>query len=359
MAKDDNARQMSLRDIAREAGVSVSTVSRVLAGTKTTAKISDKTRERILNICENMKFHPNIHYRRLHEGLSRVIAFLIPPPDRSLMFFDENVGCFLSALEPRLARHGFHIMIQSTTPDFMAERQHLEILRSHAVDGVILWDVFRDDQALRDMMQEGKPIIKAAFPSDLLLDQIVPDNFQGSYDITKHLVEEGHKHIAHVAGGKTRIDEERESGYRKAIDEAGLQPVLLAGQFNYRSGYEMAEKIVKKHPQVTAIMAANDLAAAGCLRRLKEMDKSVPDEIAITGFDGTSHSQLTDPPITTARLQLDEIGRQAADRIVKAVLTPEKYKPQLTTIAMPLLVRASTSKHATAPEMGGSCLVSA
>ncbi len=335
---------MSLRDIAREAGVSVSTVSRVLSGSKTTAKISDQTRDRILKICENMKFHPNIHYRRLHEGLSRVIAFVIPVPARSIMFFDENVGSFLSALEPRLARHGFHIMIMSATADFLAERQHLEILRSHAVDGVILWDVFRDDDALREMIAEGKPILKAAFPSDLLQDQIIPDNFQGTYDITRHLIDQGHSEIAHVAGGHTRIDHEREAGYRKAIEDAGYKPMLFEGEFSFKSGYEWAERVVKKHPKVTAIMAANDSAAAGCLRRLKEMGLRVPDDIAITGFDGTSHSLVTEPPITTAALQLDEIGKQAADRIVKAVTNPSKYKPQITKITMPLIVRESTAQ---------------
>lgn len=343
MAKDNNGRKLSLSDIAEEAGVSVSTVSRVLAGNKSTAKISDATREKILRVCERLKFHPNIHYRRLHEGLSRVIAFLIPPPARSLMFFDENVGCFLSALEPRLARHGFHIMIQSTTPDFLAERQHLEILRSHAVDGVILWDVCRDDDALREMIQEGKPIIKAAFPSDLLLDQIVPDNFKGSYAIARHLVEQGHKSIVHIAGGHTRVDKERQLGYQKALEEAGIKPILIEGEFNFKSGYEWAGRIVDKYPKATAIMAANDLAAAGCLRRLKEIGKSVPEEIAVTGFDGTSHAQITDPPITTVRLQLDDIGKMAADRIVKAVLDPEKYKPQVTVMPMPLIIRESSA----------------
>src|SRR5690606_5089137 len=91
------------------------------------------------------------------------------------------------------------------------------------------------------------------------------------------------------------------------------------------------------------IMAANDLAAAGCLRRLKELGKSVPDDIAVTGFDGTSHSLVTDPGITTARLQLDEIGKMAADRIVQAVTKPERYKPQLTRLSMPLIIRESTS----------------
>lgn len=349
MAKDDNSRQMSLRDIAREAGVSVSTVSRVLSGSKSNAKIGEQTRERILKICEDMKFHPNIHYRRLHEGRSRVIAFLIPPPDRSLMFFDENVGCFLSALEPRLARQGFHIMIQSTTQDFLAERQHLEILRSHAVDGVILWDVCRDDDNLRDMMQEGKPIIKAAFPSEMLDDQIIPDNFSGSEALTRHLVEQGHKNIAHIAGGHTQVDFDRESGYRQVMEEAGLKPLLFEGHFSFKSGYEWAERIVKKNPEVTAIMAANDMAAAGCLRRLKELGRTVPDDVAVTGFDGTSHSRITDPPITTASLQLDEIGKLAADRIVKAVLSPGKYRPQKMKLPMPLLVRESTTSTVAEP----------
>lgn len=343
MDDDKTLRKISLRDIATEAGVSVSTVSRVLSGSNSTAKISDKTRETILKICEDLKFRPNIHYRRLHEGYSRVIAFLIPPPSRNIMFFDESVGSFLGALEPRLAHHGFHIMLQSTTPEFLSGRQHLEILRSHAADGMILWDVCRDDDDLRDMMVEGKPLIKVAFPSELLPDQIILDNFQASYDMTRHLLELGHKQIAHIAGGNTVIDKDRETGYRKAMEEAGLKPILMAGKYTFQDGYDSAVRVVKKHPKATAIMAANDIAAAGCLRHLKEMGYSVPGQIAITGFDGTSHSGITEPAITTARLPMDELGRMAADRIVKAVTQPRKYKPQVTRVAVPLILRQSTA----------------
>ena len=342
MEKNSRCRKLSLRDIAREAGVSISTVSRVLSGSTPSAKISDKTRDRILRVCEKMKFHPNVHYRRLHEGVSRVIGFLFPPTDGDKLFFDENAGVFLSNLERRLAFHGFQIIIQSTTPEFFADRQHLEILRSHTVDGLILWHAATDDAAIREMIQENKPLLKVAFPTDLLPDQIVPDNFQGAFSLTQHLIELGHSHIAHVGGGHTQIDKERDDGYARAMQEAGLQPILFEGEYSYISGYEWGQRIVQTNPGVTAIMAPNDLAAAGCLRRLKDLGIAVPGDMAVTGFDCTSHSEITDPKITTVSLQLHEIGRLCADRIVKAVTDPGAYKPQVTRVPMPVVVNEST-----------------
>jgi LacI family transcriptional regulator len=340
--RDDNNRQLSLRDIAAEAGVSVSTVSRVLSGSNIKAKISDKTKKRILSICEQRRFLPNVNYRRLHEGLSRVIAFIIPPPSPQMMFFDENVGQFLSALEPCLAHQGFHIMIQSATPDFLAAKRYIEIFRSHTVDAAILWDVCRDDDHLQAMQQEGKPLLRVAFPGDVLQDQIVPDNFQASYDLTRHLVDLGHTAIAHVAGGHNRIDKDRDLGYKQAMASADLAPLNFYGKYSYESGYSWAEKIMKEHPEVTAIMAANDIAAAGCQRRLKELGLKIPRDISVTGFDGTTQSEIAEPRITTADLRLDKIGRLAADRIVNAVLDPGKYQARITKIQMPLVLREST-----------------
>ena len=333
---------MSLRDIAQEAGVSVSTVSRVLSGSKNNAKISDETRERIIRICEERRFHPNIHYRRLHEGLSRVIGLLIPPPSPELMFFDENVGSFLSAIEPALAEHGFSIMIQSLTTSFTESRRHLEIFRSHAVDAAILWDVLLDDAIVEAMLQEHKPLVCAGFPSQVVNDQVLPDNRQGTRDLTKHLLSLGHRDIVYIAGGNCQVDRDRLAGYHDAMSAAGAQPRTCQGSFKLETGYEITAQILQEHSSVTAIMAANDLNAAGCLRRLMEMGMRVPEDISVTGFDGTTHSRITTPRLTTVSLELARIGAVTADRIVQAVLQPADYKPQITRIKMEPQIREST-----------------
>lgn len=344
MTRDDNKKALSLRDIAQAASVSVSTVSRVLSGAKDSGKISEHTRQRILEICESKRFLPNIHYRRLHEGLSRVITFMIPPPAADMMFFDNNVGSFLSALEPSLARHGFHILMQSATPEFLEDRRYLELFRSRAVDGAILWDVCRDDDHLDAMVQEGKPLLKVAFPSTKLADQIVPDNFQASCALTQHLIDLGHRHIIHISGGCTSVEDERQGGYDSAMERAGCLPLKIQGAYSYESGYSLAERIVGERPEVTAIMAANDFAAAGCLRRIKELGLRCPQDISVTGFDGTAHSEICDPQVTTADLAMDKIGRMAADRIVSAVLEPGSYRPSVTIVQMPVIIRESTAR---------------
>lgn len=343
MFRDDSKKTLSLRDIAQAADVSISTVSRVLSGSKGSKKISDETRRRILEICERKRFRPNINYRRLHEGLSRVIAFLIPPPSAKMMFFDGNVGRFLSALEPGLARHGFHILMQSATADFLENQRYLELFRSCAIDGAVLWDVFHDDHHLEAMTAENRPLLNVAFPTSRIKDQIILDNTKAAHDLTSHLLQLGHKKIAHVTGGQTAVERERQQGYASAMTAAGNSPLILQGEYTYESGHRVTAEILQKHPEVTAIMAANDVTAAGTLRCLKEFGISCPADISVTGFDGTIHSEIIDPQVTTADLTLDKIGRLAANRIVQSILEPNTYSCRITTVRMPLIIRQSTA----------------
>jgi DNA-binding LacI/PurR family transcriptional regulator len=340
----DAAQASSLRDIAREAGVSISTVSRVLSGGTPRAKISDATRERILAICEAMRFHPNVNYRRLKEGLSRVIAFLIPPRTSSsyLPFFDESVGTFLSSFEPRLSELGFDIIIQSVTPDYIQQRKHLEMLRNRSIDGLICWNSFMRDEDFSEIVQERCPVLSVAFPNDALPDQIVPDNFQGSRDLTRHLIGLGHTRIAFISGGNERVDKLREAGHLAALEEGNLEPCIYRGNYTLRRGYELTTEIHQQQNKASAIFAANDLMAAGCLRRLRELGYRVPEDMAIVGFDFTSHSLVTNPPLTTASLELGKIGRLAADRIYSAISSPQDYIPEVTVVPIPIIERAST-----------------
>lgn len=352
MFRDDTKKTLSLRDIAQAANVSISTVSRVLSGSKGSKKISDETRRRILEICEHKRFRPNINYRRLHEGLSRVIAFLIPPPSPKMMFFDENVGRFLSALEPALARHGFHILMQSATTDFLDNQRYLELFRSCAIDGAVLWDVFHNDHHLEAITAENRPLLNVAFPTSKIKDQIILDNTKAARDLTTHLLELGHKKIVHVTGGQTSVEHQRQQGYATAMTAAGNPPLILQGEYTYESGHRITTQILRQHPEVTAIMAANDVTAAATLRCLKELNISCPRDISLTGFDGTIHSEIIDPQVTTADLTLDKIGRLAANRIVQSILEPTTYSCRITTVRMPLIIRESTAPPPITTERG-------
>lgn len=347
LATEDDLKNsvVSLRVIAEKAGVSISTVSRVLSGSKSGAKIRDETRRRILEVCERLHYYPNINYRRLHEGRSRVIAFLVPAHTSYLPFFDENVGTFLSALEPRLAELGFDIMFQSATQEFLDQKKHVRMLRDGSVDGVIWWNASLDDEVLHEVAAERCPVINVAFWNPIFKDQLVPDNFYGAYDLTQHLLDSGHKNIAYISGGRDRTDKDREAGHRKAMAGAGLGVILCDGEYTFESGYEWAETVTRKYPNVTAIFAANDLVAAGCLRRLKQLGKRVPDDIAVAGFDGTGYAKITEPPLTTVSLQMEHIGTVAATRMVNAITNPKTYKPENELIRLPVIVRESTRKE--------------
>lgn len=336
---------ITVKEIAKKAGVSVSTVSRVISGTDTAIPISEKTRKKVLAVCEELKFLPDVNYTRLQERRSYIIAFLIPRihVDSQEMFrFDENVGAFMSSFEEELAKRKYSILIQGVDEEYIESRQYLKILRNNTADGLVIWDAFPRGEPIELLKQEIRPSIAVAFPYTEAENFIIPDNTQGAYDMTQHLLKQGHRSIAYISGGKGEVvDQLRESGYRKAMGEEGLEVIILNGGYNYSGGFECGTKIIEEHKNVTAIFAANDLMATGAMKSAKAKGLSIPQDLAVAGFDGSNHSEVVTPNITTGRLNLYEIGKLAAINIVE-MIEGKNDGPVQITLPIEILERGST-----------------
>lgn len=340
---------LTLRHIAEEADVSVATVSRVLSGyPDNLSKVNPQSAKgrrvkRVLEICERHRFLPSIHYTRIQQGRSRVIGLLfrLHRPDRTFPFFNDNVGYFIDSLELTFNELGYDVILQGVDEAYEQEKKHLHVLRNRTADGLLIWDAFSNPETLRELAAEGAPVIGVAFPDDHTPFQIIPDNFQGAFDITRHLLGLGHKKIAHIGGGTERVDREREDGYRRAMTGAGLGLHMFQGEYSFQSGYQWTGHILEEHTDITAIFAANDIMAAGCVRRAIEAGLTLPADLAIAGFDGTEIAAISTPPITTARLPLSEMGRMAARRVVDLI---EGRPPEQKRVVLPLeiLIREST-----------------
>ncbi len=336
---------ITVRDIAARAGVSVSTVSRVLSGPEKSAPISEETRKRVIEICESLKFLPDVHYARLQERKSYIAALLIPrtrPDSPGPFFSDETIGLFMSTLEESLCDHDYSILIQGVDEDFEESGRQQVILRNNTADGLLIWDAFKNPQTLVDLKEENRPSICVAFPYETAGNYIVPDNRQGALDMTRHLLELGHRRIAYLSGGMGElVDDLREGGYRSAMKEAGLEPLEFVGNYTVRGGRRCAEEILANHPEVTAVFAANDMMALGALDVARSAGRRVPDDLSIAGFDGTTHSELAAPSLTTGRLPMAETGRLAAEHLLRMIEEKDPEPVQLT-LPIEIIPRAST-----------------
>lgn len=334
----------SVRQIAREAGVSASTVSRVLSERPDGPKPSEEARRKVLEVCERLRFLPSVHYTRLIEGRSRIVGLMFDAKAGTALYpiFDENFGCFIATFERTLNQHGYSVLLHGVDERFEADKKYLALFRNGTVDGMVLWDTCRTPSTVEDLTRESPAVLAVAFPVDGVPNQIVPDNFKGGYDMTAHLLSLGHRRIAYISGDAGTVDHIRELGYRRAMKEAGLGVQLFEGQYTFESGVQWADHILTDHPQVTAIFAANDLVAAGCLRAALQRGRCVPGDIAIAGFDGTHHSAICTPPITTARLPLAQIGQTAAERLIGIIEGPG-LPPEHLTLPIELIIRSSTA----------------
>ncbi|MCC6545890.1 LacI family DNA-binding transcriptional regulator [Candidatus Sumerlaeota bacterium] len=314
---------VTVKEIAKRSGVSVSTVSRVLSGADTMIPISEKTRRRVLSVCEDMQFLPDVNHARLQTRRSHTIALLVrrystAVPDQFV--FDEAIGRFLSTLETELGRAGYVITIQGVDDEYEASKEYLKILRNNTADGLVIWGAFRSPEAYKRLKDEMRPSIAVAFPDDHAANFIMPDNEQGAYDMTRHLQSLGHRKIALMSAGSGEVvDALREKGYRRAVQEAGGTPVLVRSDYTVRGGVAAAEKFLANRDGVTALFAANDLMAIGAMQAAQRHGLRVPEDFAIAGFDGSSHSEITSPPVTTGRLPLEEMGVLAAKHIVDMI----------------------------------------
>jgi len=351
---------VTVREIARRAGVSVSTVSRVMSGPEKSAPISEETRKRVMQVCEELKFLPDVHYGRLQTRRSHVVGLMIPRsrPDSPMpLFSDENIGQFMSALEEGLCARGYSILIQGVDEAYEKSGRAQVILRNNTADGLIVWDAFKHPSTVKDLNQENRPTVYVAFPYEGGKHFIVPDNRKGAYDMTRHLLALGHRRIVYFSGGMGElVDSLREQGYRGAMDEAGCEQFVYDGHYTVRGGRRCAQQVFEQHPDATAIFAANDLMAIGALDAARDKGLRVPQDLSVAGFDGSSHSEYAHPTLTTGRLPMAESGRLAATQIVRLIETRDTTEVVQMTLPIEIIARASTGpapKRAAAPAKGG------
>lgn len=329
----------TIYDVATAAGVSISTVSHVLNGTRRVAKA---TEQRVLNAVKELNYRPSSVARALVRQETKTIALIVP----------DNVNPFFAELARSIENYGFaagySVVLCNSNNDLEREAAYLEMLISKRVDGVIVMTGDRG-QAHLPLLQEEKMAAVIFDSEDEPLDSVLLDNYGGALRAVRHLIDLGHRRIACIRG-PSRSEEgssgRRVKAYRDALLAADLpfEPAFLRqGDWTYRSGKAETDALMQLDSSPTAIFACNDNMAIGALAALHERAIAVPDAVSVVGFDGITLSAYTEPPLTTVSTSLVEVGEQLCQLLLDRINGLLHDSPQRITVVNRLVIRNSTA----------------
>ena len=347
---------MTSLDVAREAGVSQATVSVVLSGSASPIRVSTATRSRVLAAAERLGYVPNHAAQSLRRRRTRSITFINPSPTNP--YFAEVVAGAQTAAEEA----GYSIFV-AAVPTREAALQILWHLNAGTSDGVILGS--RDPAVLTELrhaLRRGVAAVALQFAGDDVDRRPVPvvrtDKEAGGHLATHHLIQLGHRRIAHLMDAETyaRSAAERTAGYRRALAEAGIdfQPDWLVEGTNSVAGGDACLRalLARRGPRPTAAFVFNDQMAIGALHALRRLGLRVPEDMAIVGFDGIGLGAFTNPELTSVEQPRPEVGRRAVELIFDQLDGRSASTPREVTLPLRLVVRESCGASRS-PEGGG------
>jgi LacI family transcriptional regulator len=337
----------TLHDVAREAGVSARTVSRVL---NEEPRISAETRQRVLAVVGRLGFRPNIMARNMRVG-ARDAAIGLVIPDLANPFF----GTVASGVEKAIRTRGLHLVIGSSEEDPVQERGVITTLLDRQVAGLIVVPSAGGDYGhLRTERRHGLPLVFLDRPAaKLAADTVISANFAGAVEAVGHLIGYGHRRIGFVGDLPTTLYTRRERfrGYRHALDTAGIpfDRDLIEQGHHENDAAEATRRLLASPRRPTAIFAANNLACMGVLMALVRAHRR---DVALVGFDDFTFADLFEPATTVVAQDAELLGARAAELIL-ARLDGERGKARTLTLDTRLLVRGSGELRPSADALAG------
>lgn len=326
---------VTLAMVAQAAGVSPSTVSRVLNGT---AVVSPDKRQAIDNAIAELGFVPNPVARGLAGGRTLSVGVITQSLDSPFY------GVALRGIEEELKAAGYSALFVSGHWDAKEEAHCIDILRARRVDGIIVLTGRLSDAQLKNCAKHLPVVVTGRQLKAAQLFSLNFDNLEGAKMATKHLIARGHRRIAFITGNMDQPDAvERQQGYREALHEAGISfdpRLVVPGRYDEASGVEAADRLIKSRVKFSAIFAANDQMAVGAVLSLHQHGVRIPQEVAVMGFDDLYVCSHTYPPLSSVDHPAQEMGHLAA-RAMLQLLAGDK--PSVVMPAPMLKLRASTA----------------
>jgi DNA-binding LacI/PurR family transcriptional regulator len=331
----------TLEEVADRAGVSRATASRVLRGDK---KVSEHARTVVLEAARAISYVPNLAARTLVTGRSDSVAFLVEETEER-MFADPFFLGMLRSAQETVAEAGLQLVFTVMTRPEDQERFLAYAAGGH-VDGVLLLSLHGKDKLPQRLEDLGVPTVLSGRPLSRrrILWYVDADNVGGGVLATTYLLEHGRRTVATVAGpGDMCAGQDRLAGYRRAVEAAGLpydDSLVSVGDFTSVGGYDAAKRLLAARPDVDAIFAASDLAAFGVVRAVVESGRRVGDDVAVIGFDDIPAAAEQQPPLTTVRQPIPELG-EAMTRLLLERIQGREPEARSAILPVELVLRGT------------------
>jgi LacI family transcriptional regulator len=332
---------LTLEAIAKLAGVSRSTVSRVV---NDHPNVRDQVRERVWEVIRETGYQPHAAARSLVTRRTRIVGIVIPAAVTTL-FTDPFFSHLLCGITRTCNSERYHLMLSLFNDPAGPEAMYRRVIRSGHLDGVIVASTHMDDPIFPRLLQDGVPFVMAGRHPDERVNYVDVDNTGGARMAVEHLIRLGHTRIATITGPlRMAPGRDRLAGYRQALEAHQLavdQHLIVEGDYTEASGSIGAQRLLSASP--TAIFVASDVMAIGALKALREAGVRVPEDIALVGFDDVPIAAAVEPALTTVHQPIERMGSMAVDLLLKLLDHPPDAQAPANRIVLPtkLVVRES------------------
>jgi LacI family transcriptional regulator len=323
---------VTMRDVAKRAGVSVATVSRVL---NDSGYVNEDTRKTVLAAIEEMNFKPNSVARSLFKKQSKTIGLIVP--DINNPFFPQ----LARAVEDVTSESDFTVFLCNSDGKIDKEIRYFDMLQQKYVDGVL---VVSNTLKPEHISHYNFPIIALDRPLDSTIPYVTCNNYEGARKATQHLIECGCVKVAHISGPENIANaKDRLIGYEDAVTEAGLydKNLIFPAEYQIESAKKAAFKLLTKYPDIDGIFAGNDVMAIGVIKAAELLGYKVPEQLKVVGFDGIEFGDIISPELTTVSQPIYQMGSTAASMLLDLIEGRPVHQKE-TTFQVELLVKRST-----------------
>jgi LacI family transcriptional regulator len=342
---------MNSNEIAKLAGVSRSTVSRVI---NNYSNVPEETREKVLRVIKEYDYVPHASARMLAGSKNKVIGLFI------VDLINEEDG-----LKNRITKSPYYLEFTSSVIETASEMDYLVLVHiihtvagyekikesfyNKTISGGIFIGQNDDDESIKTIIDRGYRVVlvdQSIRPEDATYNQctiVNADNYDGAYRATKYLIDKKHEQIAHITGGTVKFSsKDRIRGYKKALEDAGIKVnknLIIDSEFVENAGYEATKKLFKSKSKFSAIFASNDKIAFGAIKAIQEEGLKIPEDISVIGFDDIESSKYVNPPLTSIKMELVEMADLATKSIVASI--EKDAKPSVNIVPVTLVERES------------------
>lgn len=317
----------TIKDVAMKAGVSPSTVSRVISNSP---RISEQTKRRVRQAMEELGYHPNVLARSLVKKSAGAIGILIPSSTEEFFmnpFFPE----VLRGISDVARREQLDLLLATSDSGKEDVQSLMQMIRGKRVDGILLLSSRIHDPLLNFLKEYPFPTVLLGRPeNEISIAWVNNDNVEACYQATRHLIQLGNKRIGFLSGAETLVvTRDRFLGYQKALEEAGLsldKKLVFTSSFVERGGYLGMMRLLALSERPTAVVASDDLLAFGAMRAAGELGYRIPEDLAVVGFNNVRLAEISNPSLTSIDVHIYELGTAVAELLIEQIREQTQFE---------------------------------